>query len=140
MWNWCAIRTSACAGNEILQIGTRPPASLRPQRTISARHVVAVPGFINIRHHLFQTLTRACTTGVDAELFDRLRVHYPLWAHHQFGHSGEGCGFQSLFVDSDLPITDRGILNRHLSRGLTGSSRRSPEESGTTENQANQDE
>ena len=30
-------------GGEILQIGTRPPASLRPDRTISARNCVAVP-------------------------------------------------------------------------------------------------
>jgi 8-oxoguanine deaminase len=65
---------------EILQLGVRPPAGLRPQRTISARNMVAVPGFINTHHHLYQTLTRACTAGVDAELFDWLRALYPLWA------------------------------------------------------------
>ena len=70
----------AIEGGEIVQIGTRPPANLRPARTIDGRHLVAVPGFINTHHHLFQTLTRACTAGVDAGLFDWLRALYPLWA------------------------------------------------------------
>ena len=65
---------------EILQLGVRPPVGLRPRQTIGARHMVAVPGFINTHHHLYQTLTRACTAGVDAELFDWLRALYPLWA------------------------------------------------------------
>ncbi len=65
---------------EILQLGTRPPAGLRPQQTIGARHMVALPGLINTHHHLYQTLTRACTAGADAELFDWLRALYPLWA------------------------------------------------------------
>ncbi len=65
---------------EILQIGTRAPASLRPDRILDARHMVAVPGFVNTHHHLYQTLTRACSAAIDAELFDWLRALYPLWA------------------------------------------------------------
>jgi 8-oxoguanine deaminase len=65
---------------EILQLGTSPPAGLRPRQTIVARYMVAVPGFINTHHHLYQTLTRACTAGIDAGLFDWLRALYPLWA------------------------------------------------------------
>jgi 8-oxoguanine deaminase len=65
---------------EILQMGTCPPAGLRPDRTIVARNHIAVPGFINTHHHLYQTLTRAHPAGADAELFDWLRALYPLWA------------------------------------------------------------
>ncbi|MGO8813358.1 MAG: 8-oxoguanine deaminase [Terriglobia bacterium] len=67
-------------GGEIKQIGRRPPARLRADRTISARYSVAVPGLINTHHHLCQTLTRACTATADMELFDWLRTLYPLWA------------------------------------------------------------
>ena len=37
-----------CEDGEILQIGTRPPAALRPDRTIRASTCVAVPGFISM--------------------------------------------------------------------------------------------
>jgi len=65
---------------EIKLVGTRPPRTLRPARTISARHMVAIPGLINTHHHLWQTLTRAYPATADAELFDWLRTLYPLWA------------------------------------------------------------
>lgn len=65
---------------EIRQVGTHPPETLRPDRTVRAPYAVAVPGLVNTHHHFCQTLTRACGTGVDAELFDWLRGLYPLWA------------------------------------------------------------
>jgi 8-oxoguanine deaminase len=67
-------------GGEIKQVGKRPPASLRADRTISARYAVALPGLINTHHHLCQTLTRACIAAADMELFDWLRTLYPRWA------------------------------------------------------------
>ena len=67
-------------GGEIKQIGKRPPARLRADRTISARYAVALPGLINTHHHLCQTLTRACAAAADMELFDWLRTLYPMWA------------------------------------------------------------
>jgi 8-oxoguanine deaminase len=67
-------------GGEIRQIGKRPPAGLKADRTFSARYAVALPGLINTHHHLCQTLTRACRAAADLELFDWLRTLYPLWA------------------------------------------------------------
>ncbi len=46
---------------------------------LAGRHV-AVPGFINGHHHLYQTLTRGLPAYQDAKLFDWLVGQYPLWA------------------------------------------------------------
>ena len=67
-------------GGEIKQVGTRLPETLRPDHTITAPYAVAIPGLVNTHHHLYQTLTRACTASADADLFDWLRALYPLWA------------------------------------------------------------
>ncbi|MFB3099486.1 MAG: 8-oxoguanine deaminase [Acidimicrobiia bacterium] len=42
-------------------------------------HVV-LPGLINTHHHFYQTLTRVVPGAQDAELFDWLRILYPIWA------------------------------------------------------------
>src|ERR1035437_7172815 len=65
---------------EIRQVGAKPAKLPRADRTIAARHAVAVPGLVNTHHHLYQTLTRACPAAADAELFDWLRTLYPLCA------------------------------------------------------------
>jgi cytosine/adenosine deaminase-related metal-dependent hydrolase len=67
-------------GGEIKQVGKHPPARLRCDRTISAGYSLALPGLVNTHHHLYQTLTRACTAAADMELFDWLRTLYPMWA------------------------------------------------------------
>lgn len=65
---------------EIVYAGARPARCPRAERTIRARHAIAVPGLVNTHHHLYQTLTRACPAAANAELFDWLRILYPLWA------------------------------------------------------------
>ncbi|HEY4682405.1 MAG TPA: 8-oxoguanine deaminase [Candidatus Acidoferrales bacterium] len=75
---------------EIRQIGGRParppwrvrasPDRIGASRTLSARHLLAVPGLINTHHHLCQTLTRAVPAAANAELFDWLKTLYPIWA------------------------------------------------------------
>ena len=77
-------------GGEIKQVGKRPPAGLRADRTISARYAVALPGLINTHHHLCQTLTRACAAAADMELFDWLRTLYPMWA--RLDEESDACG------------------------------------------------
>ena len=42
-------------------------------------HVV-MPGLVNTHHHFFQTLTRAVPSAQDANLFNWLKTHYPIWA------------------------------------------------------------
>ena len=65
---------------EILYAGVRPARWPPAGRTIRASHSIAVPGLVNTHHHLYQTLTRACPAAANAELFDWLRILYPLWA------------------------------------------------------------
>ena len=45
----------------------------------ASRHVV-IPGLINTHHHFYQTLTRAWTPVVSAELFPWLKGLYGVWA------------------------------------------------------------
>jgi cytosine/adenosine deaminase-related metal-dependent hydrolase len=67
-------------GGEIRRVGTRVPAGLRARRTIRAPYAIAIPGLVNTHHHFYQTLTRACRAAADVELFDWLKILYPLWA------------------------------------------------------------
>ncbi len=41
---------------------------------------IVLPGLINTHHHFYQTLTRAIPAGQNANLFDWLVTHYPIWA------------------------------------------------------------
>ncbi|MEG3116116.1 8-oxoguanine deaminase [Salinicola sp. 4072] len=47
---------------------------------IDARGHVILPGLVNTHHHFYQTLTRNLPAGQNAELFDWLVTHYPIWA------------------------------------------------------------
>ena len=47
---------------------------------IDARNHVVLPGLVNTHHHFYQTLTRNVPAAQDAELFDWLVAHYPVWA------------------------------------------------------------
>jgi len=42
-------------------------------------HII-FPGFVNTHHHFYQTLTRAVPKAQDANLFNWLVTHYPIWA------------------------------------------------------------
>lgn len=47
---------------------------------IDASSMVILPGFINMHHHFSQTLTRNLPEAQNADLFDWLVYHYPIWA------------------------------------------------------------
>ena len=66
--------------NVIQQLG--PGSQLPPEadRIIDARDMVILPGLVNTHHHFFQTLTRNLPGAQDANLFDWLRTHYPIWS------------------------------------------------------------
>jgi len=49
-------------------------------REVDATGHVVLPGLVNTHHHFFQTLTRNLAGGQNAELFDWLVTHYPIWA------------------------------------------------------------
>ena len=95
-------------GGEIKQIGTRLPETLCPDRTITAPCAVAIPGLVNTHHHLYQTLTRACTASADAELFDWLRALYPLWARldEEAVHVAATVGMAELLLSGCTTTSD----------------------------------
>ncbi len=63
---------------ECVNQGATP--NLPYDRIFDASEHVVLPGLINTHHHFYQTLTRACPTALDRELFDWLKVLYPIWA------------------------------------------------------------
>jgi 8-oxoguanine deaminase len=66
--------------NVIQQVG---PTDVLPQRAdtiIDARDMLLLPGLVNTHHHFYQTLTRNLPQAQNSNLFDWLRVHYPIWA------------------------------------------------------------
>lgn len=64
-------------GGVISRIGTAMPRGAATAR-VDGRGTIALPGFINTHHHLYQTLTRA--RAQDQRLFGWLRALYPVWA------------------------------------------------------------
>lgn len=97
---------------EIKQVGTRPPRTLQPRRTISAPYAVALPGLVNTHHHLWQTLTRACPTAADVGLFDWLRTLYPLWARldEEALYAGTLVGLAELMLSGCTTTADHHYL------------------------------
>ena len=63
---------------ELVPAGGAPAAPV-DQQFDASRHVV-IPGLINTHHHFYQTLTRAWTPVVSAELFPWLKGLYAVWA------------------------------------------------------------
>ncbi len=61
----------------ISRIGPATPQATGAAR-VDGRGTIALPGFINTHHHLYQTLTRV--RAQDQRLFGWLRALYPVWA------------------------------------------------------------
>ncbi|MFT7623448.1 MAG: 8-oxoguanine deaminase [Myxococcota bacterium] len=72
-------------GRTITAVGPAVAAALAsgptPDEVVDARYKVALPGFVNTHHHMFQTLTRAVPAVQDAKLFDWLVSLYQDWKH-----------------------------------------------------------
>jgi 8-oxoguanine deaminase len=67
-------------GNAIESVGPTHELSAQADEVIDARGLVLLPGLICTHHHFYQTLTRNLPQAQDAELFDWLVAHYPIWA------------------------------------------------------------
>lgn len=66
--------------NVIQQIGTTDQLPQSADQVIDARNMIILPGLVNTHHHFYQTLTRNLPNAQDANLFQWLRTHYPIWA------------------------------------------------------------
>ena len=101
-----------CEGSEIKRVGTGAPGKVRADVVVDGRYCIAVPGFINTHHHLFQTLTRACTAAADSELFDWLRTLYPRWARidEEATHVAALVGMAELLLSGCTTTSDHHYL------------------------------
>lgn len=68
-----------CVDGVISQIGSPGADWPAADEILEARDCVVVPGLINTHHHLYQTLTRAFTPALRGDLFEWLKVLYPVW-------------------------------------------------------------
>lgn len=64
-------------GNRIVAVGKL--AGKKADRVIDGRGKVALPGFVNTHHHLYQTFQRNVPYVQNAELFDWLITLYEIW-------------------------------------------------------------
>ena len=64
----------------IRQVGPTAELPTEADERIDARGMMVLPGLVNTHHHFFQALTRCTPAAQDAELFDWLTTHYPIWA------------------------------------------------------------
>jgi len=66
--------------NVIEAIGATAELPQSADEVLDLRGHVVLPGLVNTHHHLYQSLTRAVPAAQNVELFDWLRVLYPIWA------------------------------------------------------------
>ncbi|MBC7254520.1 MAG: 8-oxoguanine deaminase [Chloroflexi bacterium] len=64
----------------IEQVGKTADLPKTADHIIEAYDHLVMPGLVNTHHHVFQALTRATPGAQNANLFDWLRYHYPIWA------------------------------------------------------------
>ena len=64
-------------GNQISAVGKNINAEA--DEIINCENKVALPGFVNTHHHLYQVLTRNLPPAQNAKLFDWLVYHYEIW-------------------------------------------------------------
>lgn len=63
---------------ELVPSGQEPSSDV--DKIYDASEHVVIPGLINTHHHFYQTLTRACPSAINKELFHWLKSLYPIWA------------------------------------------------------------
>jgi 8-oxoguanine deaminase len=62
------------------QIGATDQLPQEADVVIDASDMIVLPGLVNTHHHFYQTLTRNLPAAQDANLFNWLRILYPIWA------------------------------------------------------------
>jgi 8-oxoguanine deaminase len=64
----------------IESVGTGSPPNAEFDETLDASAMLVLPGFVNVHHHLYQTLTRGYPESNGQPLFPWLKSLYPVWA------------------------------------------------------------
>ncbi|MEO6457909.1 MAG: 8-oxoguanine deaminase [Chloroflexia bacterium] len=64
----------------ITHVGPTAELPQTADEIIDASGMLIMPGMVNTHHHFFQTLTRNLPAAQNANLFNWLVTHYPIWA------------------------------------------------------------
>jgi 8-oxoguanine deaminase len=83
--------------NLIKQVGPTSELPRQADVTIDASGMLVMPGMVNTHHHFYQTLTRNLPQAQNANLFDWLVAHYPIWA---------GLTPEAIYVSSKVAIAE----------------------------------
>ena len=95
-------------GNQISAVGDN--ISENADEIINCENKVALPGFVNTHHHLYQMLTRNLPAGQNAKLFDWLVYHYEIWR----GISPEAIQISASCALAELLLTGCTTAADHL--------------------------
>jgi cytosine/adenosine deaminase-related metal-dependent hydrolase len=96
--------------NVIQAVGPSAELPSSADTVIHAQGKIVLPGLVNTHHHLYQTLTRAVPGAQNANLFDWLRVLYPIWT----GLTGEAVYVSALVGMAELLLSGCTTLCDHL--------------------------
>jgi len=93
-------------GNQISAVGKN--ISTDADEIINCENKVALPGFVNTHHHLFQMLTRNLPSAQDAKLFDWLVYHYEIWRNitPEAVHISATCALSELLLTGCTTAAD----------------------------------
>jgi cytosine/adenosine deaminase-related metal-dependent hydrolase len=81
----------------IQQVGPSTNLPQTADQVIDARGMLIMPGMVNTHHHFFQTLTRNVPAAQNANLFNWLVTHYPIWA---------GLTPEAIYISSKVAIAE----------------------------------
>ena len=88
-------------GSTIEDIGREPCPIAQADEEHDLTGCIVVPGFVNLHHHFFQSLTRAIPVGQRAVSLDWLAAMYPLWAEFD----PEAIYWSALAASSELLLS-----------------------------------
>ncbi|MDX1971633.1 MAG: 8-oxoguanine deaminase [Candidatus Sumerlaeia bacterium] len=79
---------------------------------LDCRNALVMPGFVNVHHHLFQSLTRVAPEAQNVGLFDWLRTNYQVWQHHtrETLRAAARLSFAELLLSGVTTTTDHHYL------------------------------
>ena len=64
----------------IQKVGETADLTQTADQTLDLHDHIVMPGLVNTHHHFYQTLTRVVPGAQDANLFNWLKILYPIWA------------------------------------------------------------
>ncbi len=95
-------------GNRIVRVGD-DPAGVRADQVVLGQGKVLLPGFVNVHHHLYQSLFRCVPGAANAELFEWLVFLYKRWR----GIGEEAARVSSAVATSELLLSGATTTTDH---------------------------